>query len=152
MLSPQQLKITGANMNIEPVLVFKSNAYAPKGITLTDSAAMYIDDQLTDRSEFAEDKGIGIRFGVTGVGCGGYSYTVGFVDVDNGEDHIFEQDEIKIFVDQKSILMIDGMEVNYANEGFKSGLEFNNPLAVQTCGCGHPLPDIVSRLGCSPRS
>jgi iron-sulfur cluster assembly protein len=126
-------------MNIEPVLTFKSNKpYTPRGITLTDAAYTHIHEQLENRNAygFDETKGVGIRFGVTGAGCGGYSYTVEFVDVDGGEDYIFQQDNIKIFVDKKSIIMIDGMEVNYATNGFSSGLEFNNPLAGQACGCG----------------
>ena len=126
-------------MNVEPTMFFQTNKpFEPTGITLTDAAVIHIGQQLDERSAygFDETKGIGIRFGVTGAGCGGLSYTVEFVDVDGGEDFIFEQDNIKIFVDKKSIVMIDGMEVNFATTGFNSGLEFNNPLAGQACGCG----------------
>ena len=126
-------------MNVEPVMLFNVIKTAePKGISLTDRAESHIRQQLEDRSAHGliEDKGIGIRFGVTGAGCGGYSYVVEFVDVDSGEDHIFEQDDIKIFVDKKSIILIDGMEVDFVTDGFNSGLEFNNPLAGQACGCG----------------
>ena len=124
-------------MNIEPTIYFgQSEPIEPRGIRLTESAAAHIRQQLELRHTADQSKGIGIRFGVTGAGCGGYSYVVEFVDVDSGEDHIFEQDDIKIFVDKKSILLIDGMEVNFANYGFSSGLEFNNPLAGQACGCG----------------
>ncbi len=126
-------------MNIEPIISFQSpKPSEPKGITLTDSAVIHIGDQLDSRSGYGmeEDKGIGIRFGVTGAGCGGYSYVVEFVDTDEGEDHIFEQDGIKIFVDGKSIILIDGMVVDYVTDGFNAGLEFNNPLAGVTCGCG----------------
>jgi len=126
-------------MNIEPALHFSSSKpIKPIGITLTDNAAIHIRHQLDDRSGHGmdESKGIGIRFGVIGAGCGGYSYTVEFVDVDGGEDYIFEQDHIKIFVDKKSIILIDGMTVDYETDGFSSGLAFQNPLAGQTCGCG----------------
>ena len=125
-------------MNIEPQMFFgTTKPFEPTGITLTDSAVTHIGEQLDDRSGHGlDDKGIGIRFGVSGAGCGGYSYTVEFVDKDLGEDHIFEHEHIKIFVDKKSILLIDGMEVDYVSNGFQSGLEFNNPLAGQTCGCG----------------
>jgi len=126
-------------MNVEPQLLFNVIKTAdPKGIFLTDRAVSHINRQLDERHGYGLDgtKGIGIRFGVTGAGCGGYSYMVEFVDVDKGEDHIFEQDGIKIFVDKKSILLIDGMEVDFQSDGFSSGLAFNNPLAGQTCGCG----------------
>jgi len=129
-------------MNIEPTLSFgasieDSKPDEPVGITLTDSAVSHIGHQLDDRSGYGmdENKGIGIRFGVTGAGCGGYTYTVEFVDENSGEDYVFEQDNIKIFVDKKSILLIDGMQVNFTTNGFNSGLEFSNSLAV-ACGCG----------------
>ena len=119
-------------MNIEPTLFFpESKPFVPVGITLTEAARQHIVLSLD-----AREKSIGIRFGVTGAGCGGYSYVVEFVDVDSDEDHVFEQDNIKIFVDKKSILLIDGMEVDHVTDGFNSGLEFTNPLAGVTCGCG----------------
>lgn len=131
-----RLQITEESMQVEPQMFFQTNApIKPIGITLTESARQYVVLKLDDRRN-DDHPSIGIRFGVTGAGCGGYSYVVEFVDVDGGEDHVFEQDHIKIFVDKKSILLIDGMEVDYINEGFTSGLEFNNPLAGQTCGCG----------------
>ena len=124
-------------MNVEPQLFFQPKAqHEPIGIKLTDAAVEHISKQLQARSESGPNKGLGIRFGVVGAGCGGYSYMVEFVDIDRGEDHIFEQNGIKIFVDRKSILLIDGMEVDFVTEGFSSGLAFNNPLAGQTCGCG----------------
>lgn len=132
-------------MNVEPQMFFSTpQALEPKGITLTEAAHEHISHQLLMRStdgypgfkQESLEKGIGIRFGVTGAGCGGYSYTVEFVDVDRGEDHIFEQDGVKIFVDKKSILFIDGMEVDFQTNGFNSGLAFNNPLAGVACGCG----------------
>lgn len=126
-------------MNVEPELLFNAiKTIDPKGITLTDKAVSHINQQLDDRNGYGLDgtKGIGIRFGVTGAGCGGYSYVVEFVDVDSGEDHIFNEDGIKVFVDKKSIMLIDGMEVDYVSDGFSSGLTFNNPLASSACGCG----------------
>ncbi len=133
-------------MNIEPIVSFpESKPFVPVGITLTEAAVEHISHQLlmrqTDgypgfKDEKKSNKGLGIRFGITGAGCGGYSYVVEFVDVDNDEDHMFEQDNIKIFVDKKSILLIDGMEVDFVTDGFNSGLEFSNPLAGVTCGCG----------------
>ena len=132
-------------MNVEPQIFFQPPKSAdPIGIKLTESAVEHISHQLLMRSTDgapgfkmeSPEKGIGIRFGVTGAGCGGHSYVVEFVDVDKGEDLIFEQDGIKIFVDKKSIILIDGMEVDYVTDGFSSGLVFNNPLAGQTCGCG----------------
>jgi len=128
-------------MNIEPVMIFNSKkAYDPTGITLTDNAYSHINHQLDERSGHGliDDMGYGIRFGVTGAGCGGYSYVVEFVDVepDLAQEHIFQQDNVTVVVDKKSILLIDGMQVDFKTDGFNSGLEFSNPLAGQSCGCG----------------
>ena len=127
-------------MNIEPVPLLNIwKTYEPRGITLTDNAYSHIRHQLDDRNAHGliDDKGYGIRFGVTGAGCGGYSYVVEFVDVepDLEHEHIFKQDNVTIIVDKKSILLIDGMEVDFKTNGFNSGLEFYNPVA-QACGCG----------------
>jgi len=126
-------------MNIEPQMFFDANTkpFEPIGITLTDQAYLHIHQQLRERNAegLIEDKGIGIRFGVTGAGCGGYSYVIEFVDTDSGEDHIFEQDNVKIFVDKKSIIFLDGLTVDFETTGFSSGLKFDNPL-VTHCGCG----------------
>jgi iron-sulfur cluster assembly protein len=101
------------------------------GIKLTPTAVPYILDSLSKR-----ENSLGIRFGVKGAGCSGYSYVVEYVYEDSGEDHIFLQDGVNIFVDKKAILLLDGMEVNFVEGVFSSGLEFKNPLASQSCGCG----------------
>ena len=118
-------------MNIEPLIAFKrSRPNEPIGISLTDSAEWHIAKQLNDRG------GVGVRFAVEGAGCGGYSYVVEFVDQGEEHDHVFEHNSVSIFVDKKSILFIDGMIVDFVTDGFSSGLEFSNPLAGITCGCG----------------
>jgi len=126
-------------MNIEPVQFFntKKTEYKPAGIKLTENAYVHINRSLEERNGHGliENMGIGIRFGVTGAGCGGYSYVIEFVDKDTGEDYIFDQDNVKIFIDKKSMILLDGLEVDFETNGFNSGLKFNNPHATH-CGCG----------------
>jgi len=98
-------------------------------ITLTETAEKYVKDQIDNRPA------LGIRFGVTGAGCGGYSYVVEFADEIGGEDFVFTQNDLDIVVDPKSLVLLDGLVVNFYNNGFNSGLEFTNPQAT-TCGCG----------------
>jgi len=99
-------------------------------ITLTEKAEEHILSQITQRG-----KGLGIRFGVTGAGCGGYSYVVEFADTKNPDDVEFIQNEVTIVVDPKSLLLLDGLEVDFVTNGFNSGMEFKNPQAT-SCGCG----------------
>jgi iron-sulfur cluster assembly protein len=123
-------------MNIEPTITFGNSL--PKadvmGLTLTKDASQFIKAEIKRRS----DTTVGVRFGVEGAGCGGYQYVVEFVDNPHELDYKFVDiwDDVSIFVDRKSILLIDGMEVDYVKKAFESGLTFNNPLAGQACGCG----------------
>lgn len=100
-------------------------------ITLTANAEAHIKSQLESRGQ-----GIGVRFGVKGAGCGGYSYTVEFVDSKEKHDNEYVQNDVHIFVDPKSLLLINGMEVDFETDGFNSGLAFKNPLSAIQCGCG----------------
>ncbi len=79
---------------------------------------------------------IGIRFKTTTTGCSGFSYGIEFADKINEDDKVFEDKGIKILVDAKSLLMVDGTELDYTTEGMNSGFIFNNPLEGDTCGCG----------------
>jgi iron-sulfur cluster assembly protein len=100
-------------------------------ITLTDIARARISDFLQSRG-----KGLGIRLSVQTTGCSGLGYNLEFVDEINPEDEVFEQDNLKIVVDKKSLIYLDGTEVDYKKEGLNEGFEFNNPNAKAKCGCG----------------
>lgn len=100
-------------------------------IQLTAKAAEHIQDHLAKRGS-----GIGMRLGVRLTGCSGLAYEVDFVDEVNQEDHVFEDQGIKVFVDPKSLPFVDGTEIDYAKEGMSSGLRFKNPNEKAACGCG----------------
>jgi iron-sulfur cluster assembly protein len=100
-------------------------------ITLTDIARARISDFLQSRG-----KGLGIRLSVQTTGCSGLGYNLEFVDEINSEDEVFEQYNLKIVVDKKSLIYLDGTEVDYKKEGLNEGFEFNNPNAKAKCGCG----------------
>lgn len=100
-------------------------------ITLTDNAVRHIQNFLTKRG-----KGEGIRVGVKTSGCSGMAYTLEFVDEIAPEDTVFEKDGVKIFIDPKSMVYLDGTELDYTKEGLQEGFKFNNPNATATCGCG----------------
>ena len=100
-------------------------------IHLSDAAVEHVRGQLDHRG-----KGEGIRVGVKTSGCSGLSYTLEFVDKVEPEDEVFEKDGVKIFVDPKSLLYIDGTELDLVKEGLNEGLQFNNPNVKGECGCG----------------
>lgn len=100
-------------------------------ITMTDVAAERVKKFLTNRG-----KGIGLRLGVKTTGCSGMAYVMEFVDELDGADEVFESKGVKVIVDPKSLVYIDGTEVDFAREGLNEGFKFNNPNIKGECGCG----------------
>ena len=100
-------------------------------ITITENAADHIRKFLTKRG-----KGEGIRIGVKTSGCSGMAYTLEFVDEIQPEDQVFEQNGVKVFIDPKSMVYLDGTQVDLAKEGWQEGFKFENPNAKESCGCG----------------
>jgi len=100
-------------------------------ITITDKGAERVNHFLQSRQA-----GIGIRVKITTTGCSGYAYQLEFADETNSEDTIFESNGVKIIVDPKSLIMVDGTHMDYIKEGINAGFSFNNPMEDETCGCG----------------
>jgi iron-sulfur cluster assembly protein len=101
------------------------------GITITEAAAEHVQTFLSNRG-----KGLGIRLAVRTSGCSGMAYEMEFVDELQDEDQVFEGHGVKVVVDPKSLVYLDGTEVDYAREGLNEGFKFNNPNAKSECGCG----------------
>ena len=64
------------------------------------------------------------------------AYTLEFVDNALPEDKVYESHGIKILVDPKSLIYIDGTELDFTREGLNEGFQFNNPNVKDSCGCG----------------
>jgi iron-sulfur cluster assembly protein len=90
--------------------------------------------------QIMQDQGIvegGLRVGVNGGGCSGMSYNLAIDTEERPGDKIFEQDGVKVYVDFKSLLFLDGATLDYKDEGLmQRGFTFNNPKSSGTCGCG----------------
>ena len=100
-------------------------------IQLTDVAATRVQNFLQNRG-----KGIGLRLGVKTTGCSGMAYVIEFVDELQSDDSVFESKGVKVVVDPKSLIFLDGTEVDFAKEGLNEGFQFKNPNAKDECGCG----------------
>ena len=80
---------------------------------------------------------LGLRVGVKGGGCSGFSYYMGVEEVaPKPHDTVFEQDGLRVMVDAKSHLLLDGTTIDFKSSLMGGGFEFNNPLAKKSCGCG----------------
>lgn len=100
-------------------------------VTLTQQAADHIDRYLQKRG-----KGLGLRLGVRTTGCSGMAYKLEYVDSAANDDMVFENFGVKVFVDPKSLIYLDGTQLDYAREGLNEGFKFSNPNEKALCGCG----------------
>ncbi len=100
-------------------------------ITMSEAAAQRVQSFLINRG-----KGIGLRLGVKTSGCSGMAYLLEFVDELADDDTVFEDKGVKVIVDAKSLIYLDGTELDFVKEGLNEGFKFNNPNATAECGCG----------------
>ena len=77
-----------------------------------------------------------VRVGVKSGGCSGLSYDLSFDDSKSEQDRIFEDNQVKILDDKKSLLYLLGTTLEYSGGLNGKGFVFNNPNAERTCGCG----------------
>ncbi|ADZ43527.1 TPA: iron-sulfur cluster assembly protein IscA [Yersinia enterocolitica] len=100
-------------------------------ISISDSAAQRVSAFLNNRG-----KGLGLRLGVRTSGCSGMAYILEFVDEMNDDDIVFEDKGVKVIIDGKSMVYLDGTELDFVKEGLNEGFKFNNPNVSSECGCG----------------
>ena len=100
-------------------------------ITLTAAAADRVKRFLEQRG-----KGVALRLGVKTTGCSGMAYVLEFADTIEADDRVFEDQGVKVIVDPKSLVYLDGTELDYTREGLNEGFQFNNPNVKDLCGCG----------------
>ena len=100
-------------------------------ISLTDPAAERVQSYLEARGH-----GVGLRLGVTKTGCNGFAYVVNYADEVNDDDRVFEDRGVTVVVDEASLELIDGTEVDFVKEGLNEAFKFRNPNVAGECGCG----------------
>jgi iron-sulfur cluster assembly protein len=101
-------------------------------IKLTESALVQLKKIKEDQNITEEH---GLRVGVKGGGCSGFSYILGF-DLPKDNDQIFEIGGVKVFLEKAHALYLVGMEIDWVDGLNNRGFSFNNPNASDTCGCG----------------
>ncbi|ANB03516.1 MULTISPECIES: iron-sulfur cluster assembly protein IscA [unclassified Ectothiorhodospira] len=100
-------------------------------IQLTDTAAQRVRTFMEKRG-----KGVGLRLGVKTTGCSGMAYVMEFADELEEGDTVFEDKGVKLIVNPRSLVYLDGTELDYTREGLNEGFKFNNPNESSRCGCG----------------
>jgi iron-sulfur cluster assembly protein len=112
---------------------------SPSAAGTTGTRQIHVTPKAVDhiRAAFARE-GVrgGLRLGVLGGGCSGLSYQFKFAPEPRPHDHVFQFEDVKVFVDPKSMVFLDGMTLDWHDALLQSGFVFHNPHAKKSCGCG----------------
>ena len=100
-------------------------------ISITENAAKQIRKQLDKRGTC-----LGLRLGVKASGCSGYAYVLDYADEQADDELAFEQHQVTVLIKQDDLEKLNGIELDFAKEGFSEAFKFNNPNVKATCGCG----------------
>ncbi|HEY6350915.1 MAG TPA: iron-sulfur cluster assembly accessory protein [Candidatus Angelobacter sp.] len=116
-----------------PVTPDTANVATPKApITLTPTAVDKVKEIMSQQNPVPA----GLRIGVVGGGCSGFSYSMSFENGQGVMDKVFSFDGLKVFVDATSVMYLNGCVVDYVETLEAAGFKFENPNVKSTCGCG----------------
>jgi iron-sulfur cluster insertion protein len=104
-----------------------------RAITVTESAAKRI-------AFLREQEQVGtanLRIAVSGGGCSGFQYGMSFDDQTNPDDRVFERDGVGVIVDDVSLDLLNGAEVDFVEDLMGASFQIRNPNAASSCGCGN---------------
>ena len=101
-------------------------------IELTETAVHKVGEILDQQNP----KPAGLRIAVVGGGCSGFQYSMAFENTNGPLDKVYNFNGLKVFVDQASMLYLDGVKVDYVETLEGAGFKFDNPNVKSTCGCG----------------
>src|SRR5271156_1178171 len=104
------------------------------GLQVTERAVARIRTAMAKEGVSPEEGGL--RLGVMGGGCSGLSYSIKFDTRPRERDRIFEFDGVRVFVDPKSFVYLNGMTLDYEQTLMRQGFNFINPNSSRSCGCG----------------
>jgi iron-sulfur cluster assembly accessory protein len=100
-------------------------------ITLTPGAIAKVKSILAEH----EDE-TGLRIAIVGGGCSGFQYQMTLDKEPKADDKVLDMEGLKVFVDARSVLYLNGTNVDYIDGLNGSGFKFDNPNAKASCGCG----------------
>jgi len=101
-------------------------------ISLTPNAVAKVKEIMAQQNPVPA----GLRVGVVGGGCSGFSYSMQFENSPGMMDKVFDMDGLKVYVDATSVMYLNGCRVDYVETLEGAGFKFDNPNVKSTCGCG----------------
>ncbi len=117
-----------------PVLTPANLAPNTKSIQVTERALAKVRSAMVKEGVSPEEGGL--RLGVQGGGCSGLSYNIRFDSKPRERDRVYEFEGVRLFVDPKSFIYLNGMILDYEETLMKQGFAFINPNSSKSCGCG----------------
>ena len=101
-------------------------------VILTQNAARRIGELIA----LEGDQSLMLRLSVSGGGCSGFQYGFSFDNSQQTDDHLFERDGVKMVIDDTSLDLLSGAEVDFVEDLVGSAFQVRNPNATSSCGCG----------------
>ena len=101
-------------------------------VNLTSNAIVKVKEIMSQQSPVPS----GLRVGVVGGGCSGFSYSMAFENQPGMMDKVYEFDGLKVFIDATSMMYLNGANIDYVETLEGAGFKFENPNVKSTCGCG----------------
>ena len=114
-------------------MVDSTNEIEERRILLTENAARRI--AVLRTQEDAEDAFL--RIAVSGGGCSGFQYGLSFDDQRHDDDFVFERDGVGVVIDEVSLGLLNGAEVDFVEDLMGASFQIRNPNAASSCGCGN---------------
>ena len=109
-------------------------------ITLSEDAAERVRKFLMRRSA-----GVGLRMRVKTTGCSGFAYVVQLADGINPDDQVYESHDVRIVVDPKSVLLLDGTRIDFTRNGLNEGFKYDNPNVLPPLRLRRKLRSLTHR-------
>ena len=101
-------------------------------VSLSDSAAKRIASLISQEG----DASLMLRLSVSGGGCSGFQYGFTFDNAVQPDDHLFERDGVKVVIDDTSLDLLSGAEIDFVEDLVGASFQVRNPNAKSSCGCG----------------
>jgi iron-sulfur cluster assembly accessory protein len=115
-------------------LSLQGRRFIQRMVSLTEKAQVKVREAIAAQED--ADQYTGIRVAVVGGGCSGFQYAMKLEESGREGDHVVSVDGFQIYVDEQSMLYLDGTEIDFVETPQGSGFKFSNPNVKSTCGCG----------------
>src|SRR3954464_13612800 len=108
-------------------------AAAERHVVVTESAAR----RIVALQEQEEAANAFLRISLSGGGCSGFQYGLSFDEAQNPDDHVFERGGVAVIVDDVSLDLLNGAEIDFVEDMMGASFQIKNPNAASSCGCGN---------------